>query len=797
MIKICEADKCTGCEACRNICPMDAVCMRPDEKGFLHPQIGENCIHCGKCVQICPQNKAPVLHKPGKVYAALARDDAIRSSSSSGGIFSLLADKVLQNGGSVFGAVVMESLTVRHIGITDTEGLERLRGSKYVQSEIDTTYQKAKEYLIMERAVLFSGTPCQIAGLYAYLGEDYENLLTVDILCHGVASPAVYQKFLDAEAKSIGSEITGIFFRKKIPGWKKNFLVLNSAAGQTRKFSMNESYLSGFLKDLYLRDSCYQCPYACTGRSGDITLGDYWGYRETGPEYIEDDDLGISFVMTNTEKGRAIFQEIQPEIAVAKRSVEDASRGNPILTRANEKPNESEAFWKDFNSMQWSELCSHYFPGVDGGKDIFSPERREYYKQPFNNRHPEHRREMERIEKERGRRNWKQYILYGHDGAGNHGCEALVRTAVSALDLPRERIILASQRPGEDLQYDLDRLAVVKDSEEKAPINRKSVAFIKAYAALKLRHDYLPLDYLEECAAFDLKKSDVAISIGGDTYCYGESWKSRAEKNRMYRFSGVKTVLWGVSIEPELLAVPELVEDIRGFDLITARETISYEALKAVNPKTILTADGAFTLPVGDAALPKNFDNCALVGINASPMIEENETVPGMARQNYINLIRWILNETTMKILLVPHVEWVNKHGFSDRTVMEEMQREFRDSDRIFLVEDCECEKVKGYISKCRFFVGARTHATIAAYSQCIPTLVLGYSVKSKGIARDLFGTEEHYVLPVQELKSESDLTEAFRWIADNEIPIRERLQKMMPEYRSRYQAGIDALKQL
>ena len=389
--EICRKDLCTGCGACRNICPANAVCMRPDEKGFLHPQIGENCIHCGECVRICPQNKAPVLHKPGKVYAALAKDDDIRAASSSGGIFSLLADKVLQNGGSVFGAAVTESLTVRHIEITDAEGLERLRGSKYVQSKTRDSFQKAKERLAEGKEVLFSGTPCQIAGLYAYLGKDHENLLTVDLLCHGVPSPLVLRKFLKSEEKKKNSKLSGIYFRKKLPGWKKNFLVLTFEDAGSLKFSMYESYLAGYLKDLYLRDSCYQCSYACSGRTGDITLGDYWGYCESRPSYIEDDDLGISFVMLNTEKGEKNFRSLRRKIALAKRTAEDATRGNPILRRPNERPAASASFWNDFPNLSWEELSDIYFPKQDTQKDQISEQNREYYAIPFAKRYPRHR----------------------------------------------------------------------------------------------------------------------------------------------------------------------------------------------------------------------------------------------------------------------------------------------------------------------------------------------------------------------------------------------------------------------
>ena len=391
----------------------------------------------------------------------------------------------------------------------------------------------------------------------------------------------------------------------------------------------------------------------------------------------------------------------------------------------------------------------------------------------------------------------RNYFIYGHDGAGNHGCEALVRTTVDALDVSPEQITLVSLRPQEDLQYGLSRLAKVTEPGKKAAVSRGKFAFWRAYASLKLRHDYLPMDYLSEGAALCLKKGDVAVSIGGDSYCYRQGCINRLKWDKMYRYNGVKTVLWGVSIEPELLEIPEIAEDIRGFDLITARESISCEALQKINSRTILSADSAFTLPAGEVRLPDSFQGCDLVGINTSPMIEENETIPGITRENYIHLIRWILQETQMKILLIPHVEWKDADGKTDRIILAEIMKQFSESERLFLAEDCDCRTAKAYISKCRFFIGARTHSAIAAYSQCIPTLVLGYSVKSRGIARDLFGTEEGYVLPVQQLSEKEDLKNVFCGIIEKEEKIKSSLTDRMPIYLNRYAAGAAALKQL
>lgn len=386
-----------------------------------------------------------------------------------------------------------------------------------------------------------------------------------------------------------------------------------------------------------------------------------------------------------------------------------------------------------------------------------------------------------------------KYILYGHDGAGNHGCEALVKSTIRLLGADKEHSVLISRLPDEDKKYGLDTLCKIVERETKESPDKNSFAFLRAYWSLKVKKNYELMDYLAEGKAVSAEKNDIALSIGGDTYCYGGTDR-QAKYHNVWKYNGLKTVYWGCSIEPELLQRKEIADDIRRFDLITARETISYNALKCVNPKTILVSDSAFLLDSKELPLPNQVLGYDMVGINSSPLIERSESIIGMARSNYKNLIKYILKETQYKILLIPHVIWMN---YDDRTVLNALYNKFKDSGRVFLIDDCNCEELKGYIARCRFFVGARTHATIAAYSSKVPTLVVGYSVKSKGIARDLFGKEQYYVLSAQALKSQEDLTDAFRWLIAHERDIRYRLERIMPEYCLRSQRGAEAVKQL
>ena len=384
----------------------------------------------------------------------------------------------------------------------------------------------------------------------------------------------------------------------------------------------------------------------------------------------------------------------------------------------------------------------------------------------------------------------KRIFLYAHGGSGNHGCEAIVRSTINLLG--QEDVTLISSRPEEDTYYGIDKVCnIIKDRSSK--LNKKSLAFIKAYLSLKLKGDYIPMDKLWYAESFsNIKKGDIALSIGGDNYCYADV-KKYVMLHDMLKDRGAQTVLWGCSVEPDVIANPEIAADLARYDLITARETISYEALKKVNPNTVLVADPAFTMNLEEIELPKGFVVGNTVGINLSPMAIERETSKGIAYENYKNLIKHILDNTDMQVALIPHVIWEDG---DDRIPLSRLYEEFKETGRVVMVEDHNSCQLKYIISKCRFFVGARTHSTIAAYSNLVPTLVLGYSVKARGIAEDIFGTHENYVVPVQHLKNENDITNTFSYICDNEELIKEKLLHYTTEWKQKtYNALTDIIK--
>lgn len=374
----------------------------------------------------------------------------------------------------------------------------------------------------------------------------------------------------------------------------------------------------------------------------------------------------------------------------------------------------------------------------------------------------------------------KQFFLYGHNGSGNHGCEAIVRSTAKILreEFVDANITLASGNIKEDKKYGLNE--VVNLVNEKNNVGKFTIPYINAYLNLKILKNPLKSEQLMYRETFyNIDKDTIALSIGGDNYCY-PGYERFTMLHNMLRKKGVRTVLWGCSVEPSKMN-EYMKNDLLNYDLIVARETLTYNALKEIGVNVKLCPDPAFQLNKVEQELPKNFIENNTVGINISPMVLNNETEKGMTMKNYISLIEYIINNTNMNIALVPHVIWEDNND--DRVPSKELYEKFKDTNRIILIEDNNCEVLKGYISKCRFFIGARTHSTIAAYSTCVPTLVVGYSIKAKGIAKDIFGTYEKYVVPVQDMKEENELLDSFKWIMDKENTIKTHLNNLMKSY--------------
>lgn len=399
----------------------------------------------------------------------------------------------------------------------------------------------------------------------------------------------------------------------------------------------------------------------------------------------------------------------------------------------------------------------------------------------------------------------RQLIFYMHAGSGNHGCEAIADATLFALSGEEKGpdniapIIVTNNRQ-QDMSYGLgERVAAGECSiiEEKH-IAEDFIPHVMYYAYRKITGDavsFLRYQFKEILRNADSYKRPIAVSIGGDNYCYPEMVSDLKLAHEAFLEKGMQSVLMGCSIEPD--TVHELKDDLMKFDLITVRESISYNGMiqgGIPKEKVKLCPDPAFLLPTKEVTLPDGFVKGGTVGLNVSPMVQGKESRPGITMDNYRNLINHVLSMSgDTKVALIPHVVW---NSNDDRKPLNELYGEFKDTGRVILVEDASAQELKGVISACRFFIGARTHSTIAAYSSCVPTLVLGYSVKSRGIATDLFGTDENYVVPVQKLQTENDLVNAFKFIVDNEDNIRSRLIEIMPDYSSRAANNVRYIKE-
>ena len=355
-------DMCTGCAACMNCCPVDAIKMLPDSEGFLCPEIDETkCVHCGKCAEICPVLKEHEdTGKEPECYAAWSKDEEIRFNSTSGGVFTHLASTVIKQGGTVVGARYREDHLVEHALIRKSEDIDQLRQSKYVQSEIGFVYREIKQELKYGKPLLFAGTPCQCAGLKAYLGKDYENLFLCDFICRGVNSPLVYLSYLRELEERYGSKVKRVWFKNKTFGWNNFATKIIFEDGQEYIADREtDPFMLGYIKSkttLYMRECCYQCHFKGIGRTTDITLADFWGVEKQYPDIDTKD--GVSAVMIHSEKGKKAFVDSQCHLDFVEANVYDIVPYNRCIidnaVLGGERNNFFKLFVSDgfFNSLQ-------------------------------------------------------------------------------------------------------------------------------------------------------------------------------------------------------------------------------------------------------------------------------------------------------------------------------------------------------------------------------------------------------------------------------------------------------------
>ncbi len=354
------SQKCSGCGLCEHLCPKNAITM-VEKDGFLYPNVNENtCVYCGVCVKLCPVNSDKLTESNCiEAFAVKHKDSNVIFNSSSGGIFTALSDKILENNGYIIGADFDDDMNLVHTTTSTTEGRDRMRGSKYIQSNTVGIYKAIRDLLNEDKPILFTGTPCQAAAVRkAFPNKD--NLYIVDIICHGVPSPEVWKKYVEFIEKKYKKKLTFFSFRNKsLSGWRKYSAKLTF---DDKTEILHNDYTGSFIElfryDVCLRPSCTECNFTSMNRQGDITIGDFWGIENTIPEIS--DNKGISAVMINTEKGKRLFEQIKDKINVYPTTQKDIAKKQPNLSVSSSYSNKASSFKQDLNNMPFEKILKKY-----------------------------------------------------------------------------------------------------------------------------------------------------------------------------------------------------------------------------------------------------------------------------------------------------------------------------------------------------------------------------------------------------------------------------------------------------
>lgn len=363
MIIINDKTLCSGCAACTNACPVDAISMQEDEEGFLYPLVDINrCIKCSKCIRVCPYINSEFTVKAdseelSKCYAAYNKNEEVRYQSSSGGIFRVFADKVLSENGVVFGAAFDNKFEVYHKSARTDEDVKKFMGSKYLQSRMDLVYREVEKNLNKKEKVLFTGVACQIAGLKRYLKTDYENLVCVDVICCAVGSPKIWREYLKNFFPNL--HINLVNFRDKCSGWNSSTMKIKNGEQEYACCIYKDLYFKSLRNNVFSRPACGTCKFKNKNRISDITIADCWGYQKIAPEM--NDNRGLSSVIVHTEKGEKILNSVHKQLAIKEISLADIEEFNSNYMRS-ESFNKTmrDNFWKDYKKMPFKRLIRKY-----------------------------------------------------------------------------------------------------------------------------------------------------------------------------------------------------------------------------------------------------------------------------------------------------------------------------------------------------------------------------------------------------------------------------------------------------
>lgn len=388
MIELIRKEDCCGCTACVWACPKSCITMTEDKEGFLYPSIDEReCVHCRKCQQVCPilhnenrqitvsgnmskeeytRNRITAEKKIPDSYVLYLRDSSVRRDSTSGGAFSLFAESVLSRDGVIYGAAIDRNHQIKHMRVSCPQDLDKLRGAKYVQSQQDGIYEQVRDDLAVNRTVLYTGTPCQVAGLYKFLGREYGNLITIDIFCHGVGSPGYWNNYLSYMEDHYRSSIRRIKFREKTYGYHSACMAVSFSNGKSsRKDHDNDLFWTAFSKCYIFRPSCYECRFKQILHKSDFSIGDFWDVSGLPRQYEEAD--GCSLLLCHTQKGRDLLSqmgekaEMEP-IDLEKALIINGGHQVSMLIGSSHRPEKREAFLEEMGETQIDDLVKKYIP---------------------------------------------------------------------------------------------------------------------------------------------------------------------------------------------------------------------------------------------------------------------------------------------------------------------------------------------------------------------------------------------------------------------------------------------------
>lgn len=358
MEKIVDDKKCCGCTACYNTCPKNAIKMVLKEDGFRYPVIDQSkCINCGLCKKVCPVINTNKSKSINKCYVGFSRNGKLKEKASSGGIFPLIATYILDNGGYVIGATFDDNNDLNHVVIDSKKSLSKIMGSKYLQSNLNDIFTFVKKNVVSKK-ILFVGTPCQVAGLKMFLKKDYENLICIDLICHGVPSLKLFKKYLNDIEKKNNSKVINCNFRDKSTGWESYSTTISFNDKKVSKNHNDDNYMKLFLSDIALRESCYNCNFKLGNKYSDITLGDFWGVKKYYPEMYNDG--GVSAIIINTDKGKIVFNLIKNDIIFKDCRLEEIVEGNPSLEKSARLSKNREVFFEELDNRSIDYLVSKY-----------------------------------------------------------------------------------------------------------------------------------------------------------------------------------------------------------------------------------------------------------------------------------------------------------------------------------------------------------------------------------------------------------------------------------------------------